>query len=165
LKVRALTVKPAIQIRLYDHLRDAGKFAALNYRTFRDSIPEDEPISEAEFKQHHAWLLKHFAPNDRSKNTVFVAELDGHYAGHCWIGSQTDFFTRRQDPWIFDLSVCLEFRGRGVAKALHAAAEQYLRELGCRVIGLQVMAHNKDAAELYEKLGYKPRAISLKRTL
>ena len=48
-----------IAIRLYDHLRDARKFAALNYQTFRDSIPEDEPISEAEFKRHHAWLLQH----------------------------------------------------------------------------------------------------------
>ena len=154
-----------ILIRRYDHLRDQRKFAALNYTTFRDSIPQDEFVDEQEFRQHHAWLLRHFAPQDAQKNTVFVAELDGKYAGHCWLGQQTDFFTRRIDPWIFDLSVYPELRGRGVARALHEAAEGFLRESGYKQIGLQVMAHNEDAARLYEKLGYKPRAFSLKKLL
>ncbi|MCB9893588.1 MAG: GNAT family N-acetyltransferase [Planctomycetes bacterium] len=152
-------------IRRYDHLRDQRKFAALNYATFRDSIPRDEFVDEDEFKQHHAWLLRHFAPHDPRKNTVFVAEVDGKYAGHCWLGQQTDFFTRRVDPWIFDLSVYPEFRGRGVARALHEAAERFLREAGYTQVGLQVMAHNEGAAGLYDKLGYRPRAISLKKRL
>jgi ribosomal protein S18 acetylase RimI-like enzyme len=156
---------PRIQIRLYEHARDAKKFAALNYRTFRDSIPPEEPISEDEFRKHHAWLLKHFAPQDVDKNTVFVAECDGKYAGHCWLGTQTDFFTRRVDPWIFDLSVYPEFRANGIAKALHFAAEQYLRESGFKLVGLQVMAHNAEAAEMYRKLGYTTRATSLKKQL
>jgi ribosomal protein S18 acetylase RimI-like enzyme len=156
---------PRISIRLYDHGRDAKKFAALNYRTFRDSIPPEEHMSEADFRQHHAWLLKHFAPQETDKNTVFVAEFDSHYAGHCWLGTQTDFFTRRVDPWIFDLSVYPEFRGKGIAKALHFAAEQHLRSQGHKLVGLQVMAHNAEAAEMYRKLGYTTRANSLKKNL
>ncbi|MCA8911475.1 MAG: GNAT family N-acetyltransferase [Planctomycetes bacterium] len=154
-----------VRIRLYDHLRDARLFAALNYRTFRDSIPKDESVDENEFRRHHTWLLQHFAPHDPRKNTVFVAECEGKYAGHCWLGQQTDFFTRRVDPWIFDLSVAKEFRGRGIAKRLHRTVELHLRERGHDVIGLQVMAHNEGAAQLYEKLGYRPRAISLKKRL
>ncbi|MCA8914896.1 MAG: GNAT family N-acetyltransferase [Planctomycetes bacterium] len=154
-----------IRIRRYDHLRDQRKFAALNFATFRDSIPQDEFVDEAEFKQHHAWLLRHFAPHDPRKNTVFVAEFDEKYAGHCWLGQQTDFFTRRVDPWIFDLSVYPEFRGRGVAKALHATAVQFLQDAGFKRLGLQVMAHNADAAGLYDKLGYEPRSVSLKKLL
>jgi GNAT superfamily N-acetyltransferase len=154
-----------IAIRLYDHARDARKFVALNYRTFRDSIPPDERMTEDDFRQHHAWLMKHFAPHDTHKNTVFVAELDGIYAGHCWVGTQTDFFTRRVDPWIFDLSVYPEFRGKGVAKALHFAAEQHLRDEGFEIVGLQVMAQNADAAAMYAKFGYVPRANSMKKKL
>ena len=154
-----------IRIRRYDHLRDQRKFMALNYRTFRDSIPQDEFIDEAEFKKHYDWLLRQFVPQDARKNTVFVAEVGGKYAGHCWLGEQTDFFTRRVDPWVFDLSVVAEFRGQGVARALHDRAEEHLREAGFRRIGLQVMAHNEDAAQMYEKLGYRPRAVSLKKKL
>lgn len=155
----------SIRIRLYDHLRDARKFAALNYRTFRDSIPTEESIDENEFRQHHAWLLKHFAPHDPRRNTVFVAELGGQYAGHCWLGQQTDFFSRRVDPWIFDLSVVPEFRGKGIAQQLHKAAEEHLKRQGHDSMGLQVMAHNTTATALYEKLGYKARAFSLKKLL
>lgn len=154
-----------VRIRLYDHLRDARKFAALNYRTFRDSIPGDEVVNENDFRRHHTWLLQHFAPHDPRKNTVFVAECEGKYAGHCWLGQQTDFFTRRVDPWIFDLSVLPEFRGRGIAKLLHETVVKHLHERGEKTVGLQVMAHNEAAAKLYEKLGYKPRSISLKKRL
>ncbi|MBX3458982.1 MAG: GNAT family N-acetyltransferase [Planctomycetes bacterium] len=154
-----------MRIRDYDHKRDAAAFRALNYRTFRDSIPPDEPVNEAEFRRHYEWLLGHFAPQDASRNTVFVAEVDSRYAGHIWIGTQTDFFTRRVDPWVFDLSVAAEFRGKGVARALHEHATAWLRKSGAKVVGLQVMAHNKEAAAMYEKLGYKPRAHSLKLSL
>ncbi|MCB9933629.1 MAG: GNAT family N-acetyltransferase [Planctomycetes bacterium] len=154
-----------IRIRHYDHLRDARSFAALNYRTFRDSIPPDEPVDEEEFKRHHQWLLKHFAPHDPRRNTVLVAEIDGTYAGHCWLGQQTDFFTQRVDPWIFDLSVLPRFRRRGVATALHAAVVEMLQAGGQSLIGLQVMAHNPAAAKMYEKLGYRPRGISLKKKI
>ncbi|MCZ7604509.1 MAG: GNAT family N-acetyltransferase [Planctomycetota bacterium] len=154
-----------IRIRKYDHLRDARRFAALNYRTFRDSIPAEEPVDEDDFKRHHQWLLSHFAPHDPQRNTVLVAEIEGKYAGHCWVGRQTDFFTQRVDPWIFDLSVAPEFRRRGVATALHRAVLELLRAQGQQLVGLQVMAHNIGAAKLYEKLGYRPRAISLKKKL
>jgi ribosomal protein S18 acetylase RimI-like enzyme len=158
-----MTGKP--KIRLYDHARDGRSFAALNYRTFRDSVPDEESVDEQEFKRHHAWILTHFAPHDARKATVLVAEIDGHYAGHCWIGEQTDFFTRRSDAWIFDLSVVPEFRGMGVARALHQAAEEHLRRLGHKLVGLQVMAHNRAAAEMYRKFGYRARAFSLKKEL
>jgi ribosomal protein S18 acetylase RimI-like enzyme len=150
-------------IRDFEPARDWREFSALNYRTFRDSIPPDEPVSEDDFKRHHHWLLSHFAPHDPGRNKVFVAELEGKYAGHCWVGSQTDFFTKRVDPWIFDLSVKPEFRRKGIAVALHAQAERWVKSQGLPLIGLQVMAHNEAAAKLYTRLGYKPRAISMKK--
>ncbi|MBZ0137138.1 MAG: GNAT family N-acetyltransferase [Planctomycetes bacterium] len=158
-------MKVQLNIRLYDHARDARSFAALNYRTFRDSIPQVEFVDDEDFRRHHAWLLKQFAPHDPRKATVFVAEIDDVYAGHCWLGQQTDFFTRRVDPWIFDLSVVPEFQEQGIARALHDAVEEHARKHGAKLIGLQVMAHNQGAAEMYEKFGYTQRAFSLKKHL
>lgn len=150
-------------IRHMEPRRDWADFAALNYETFRASIPADEPVAEDEFRRHHAWLLAQFAPQDTRRNTVWVAESGGQYAGHCWVGTQTDFFTRRVDPWIYDLSVAPAFRRRGIATALHAAALAQARSDGAAFLGLQVMAHNHAAAALYARLGYAPRGISMKR--
>lgn len=152
-------------IREFDARRDWPEFAALNFRTWRDSVPADEPVNEEEFRKHHHWLLESLGPADPRKAQVFVAEIDGKYAGHVWVGTQNDFFTRRPDPWIFDLSVKPQFRRRGLAAALHARAERWVKATGHRLIGLQVMAHNEAAAALYRKLGYTPRAMSLKKAL
>ncbi len=154
-----------IRIRQYDHKRDAASFRALNYRTFRESVPPSEQIDESDFRRHYDWLINHFMPHDQTRNTVFVAEIDNRYAGHIWLGTQTDFFTRRVEPWVFDLSVAEEFQGRGIARALHEHTAGWLRQRGAKVVGLQVMAHNKEAAEVYLKLGYAPRATSLKLDL
>jgi GNAT superfamily N-acetyltransferase len=154
-----------ILIREFDRKRDVEAFRALNYCTFRDSIPPDEGMNEAAFARHYDWLYNTLAPHDPKKSQVFVAEIGGAYAGHCWLGSQTDFFTRRRDPWIYDLSVVPEFRKQGVARALHEHVLQWLKKRGSNLIGLQVMAHNEEAARLYEQLGYKPRAFSLKLEL
>jgi GNAT superfamily N-acetyltransferase len=152
-------------IREYDHQRDAASFHALNYQTFRDSIPPEERVDERAFRRHYEWLLTQFVPEDPRRSTVFVAEVGGRYAGHLWLGTQTDFFTHRVDPWVFDLSVVPEFRGRGTARALHDHAVKWLRKRGAKILGLQVMAHNTEAARMYEALGYKPRAYSLKLEL
>lgn len=152
-------------IRLYDHRRDAAAFRALNFHTFRDSIPEGDNVDEAAFRRHYEWLLQQFAPHDPARSTVFVAELKGRYVGHVWLGTQTDFFTRRVEPWVFDLSVVPEVRGRGIARALHEHAVAFLRRRGARSVGLQVMAHNEAAAAMYARLGYNVRATSLRLEL
>jgi GNAT superfamily N-acetyltransferase len=156
---------PSLHIREYDHARDAAAFRALNYQTFRDSIPADEAMEDGEFRRHYAWLVSQFSPEDKARNAVFVAEVDGRYAGHIWLGTQTDFFTRRVDPWVFDLSVLASFRHQGVARALHDHAVAWLRKRGSRLLGLQVMAHNQAAMHMYVSLGYKPRAHTLKLKL
>lgn len=155
----------AFQIRLYEHARDERAFVALNYRTFRDSIPPRETVDEEFFRRHHRWLLERYAPHDGTRNTVLVAEVNGRYAGHCWIGMQTDFFTRADEPWIFDISVMPEFRRRGLAQAMLDAAHDFLRARGFTFLGLQVMAHNAAARRLYEKLGYTSHAITLRKGL
>ncbi|MCF6227356.1 MAG: GNAT family N-acetyltransferase [Planctomycetes bacterium] len=153
------------QIRKFQFPSDVPAFKTLNFRTFRDSIPASEPVDEAAFEAHYQWLLKQFTPFDADKSVIWVAEVDGVYAGHLWLGTQVDFFTKRADPWIFDLSVLSEHRRMGIARELHDMAIEYLKEIGHKRIALQVMAHNTGAAKLYEGLGYKPRASSLFREL
>ncbi|MDC1142922.1 GNAT family N-acetyltransferase [Planctomycetota bacterium] len=152
-------------IRKFQYPSDVPSFRALNFQTFRDSIPPDEPMDEAAFEVHYSWLIKQFAPFDAVKNIIWVAEVDGQYTGHLWLGTQIDFFTKRSDPWIFDLSVAQDYQRKGIARALHETATQHLKALGHTRIALQVMSHNVGAAKLYAELGYESRASSLFKKL
>ncbi|MHC4841366.1 MAG: GNAT family N-acetyltransferase [Planctomycetota bacterium] len=152
-------------IRKFQYPSDIAAFRVLNFQTFRESVPENEPIDDAAFEAHYNYLVKQFAPFDPLKNVVWVADIEGDYVGHLWLGTQVDFFTKRSDPWIFDLSVLPEHRRKGIARKLHDTAIAHLKEQGHNRIALQVMTHNQGAAKLYAELGYQPRASSLYREI
>ena len=152
-------------IRPYDHVKDRKSFLALNFRTFFASVPDAAGMSEKAFREHHRWLIGHLRPHDPTRNTVLVAEIDGRYAGHCWLGNQIDFFTRVPEPWVFDLSVVETFRRRGVANLLLDAVEKLLAAQEIKHLGLQVMASNPAAQSLYRKRGYTTHAMTLRKPL
>ena len=52
------------------------------------------------------------------------------------------------------LAVAPEQRRQGFGRAMMAAAEQRLRELGCAKINLQIMRTNADVVRFYERAGY-----------
>jgi ribosomal protein S18 acetylase RimI-like enzyme len=56
--------------------------------------------------------------------------------------------------WVYYLAVDAERRGRGIARALMAEAEQLLIERGCPKIMLMVRSDNTAVIDLYEHLGY-----------
>ncbi|ACQ81296.1 GCN5-related protein N-acetyltransferase [Beutenbergia cavernae DSM 12333] len=56
--------------------------------------------------------------------------------------------------WIYYLATSPAARGRGIARALVAAAEQWLAELGARKVQIMVRTGNP-AESLYPHLGYE----------
>ena len=61
--------------------------------------------------------------------------------------------------WINYLAVDPKARGAGHGRALMAAAELRLRELGCPKINLQVRDTNPDAIAFYEQIGFTVDAV------
>jgi ribosomal protein S18 acetylase RimI-like enzyme len=55
---------------------------------------------------------------------------------------------------IDDLAVLAAYRGRGIGRALLAAAMRYLWDRDCHMIELTVDAANADARRLYDGLGF-----------
>lgn len=152
-------------IRGFDPRTDWAPFVALNYATFRQSIAPGDAVDEEGFRRHHQWLMEHYQPANPAKNTILVADFGGDYGGHCWLSTQTDFFTREDEAWVFDLSIDPKYRRRGAARALMAAAQALMKARGLRHIGLQVMAHNAQAQALYRKLGFDVAAYKLRKKL
>ncbi|HEX5859663.1 MAG TPA: GNAT family acetyltransferase [Microbacterium sp.] len=57
--------------------------------------------------------------------------------------------------WLYYLASSPQRRGEGIARALVAAAEDALLELGCPKVQLMVRPDNEDVLGFYDALGYE----------
>lgn len=82
-----------------------------------------------------------------------------------WLGWATDQDNGQLHPYLLLLYVNPDHRRRGLASALLETAHSWAMEAGYKQISLQVLIHNQAAQSLYEKLGYQPQAILMRRRL
>ena len=95
-----------------------------------------------------------------------LALLSSYYAWLAWDGERavgilnafTGFSTFAAQPLlnVHDLAVIPEYRGRGIARDLLAAAEAKARAIGCCKLTLEVLSNNHIAYAAYIKAGYAP---------
>ena len=87
----------------------------------------------------------------RGHARILVAEADGGLAGYVGV-----LFSRGTSmARIYSLAVAPRRRGRGLGRALVAAAEAAAREHNCGEVRLEVRADNAGAIGLYESAGYR----------
>jgi ribosomal protein S18 acetylase RimI-like enzyme len=67
--------------------------------------------------------------------------------------------------FISDLVVLPASRGRGVGTALLAAAERHARSRGAATLKIGVLARNRDARRLYERVGFLDYRLQLTKSL
>lgn len=109
--------------------------------------PDLPPLSEA---------LAH----PRETTPIFVAEgEDGERLGFLYLEQRTDYFTNGPHGHVTTLAIAKDAEGRGAAKALMQAAEDWAREHGLPFLTLNVFDRNTRARTLYERLGYAPDTI------
>ena len=97
---------------------------------------------------------------------VLAAEDDaGRGLGFVHVHTAGDFFTGETHGHVSDLVVASGVEGRGVGRALMAAAEGWARERGYRLLTLNVFGDNRRALELYTRLGYQPDTTKLVKVL
>lgn len=101
----------------------------------------------------------------QKKAVVLAVEADGRYVGrvtlrHDW-GDETSIIEKDFPglPQINALEIDEDYRRRGLATMLIAAAENEARRQGFSMIGLGVEISNKPAKRLYEKLGYSYQQV------
>jgi ribosomal protein S18 acetylase RimI-like enzyme len=146
---------PAI-VEIY---RSLGKHhAALDPTSYR--VPEAEPV-----RDRFARVLEAQAADDAH----FVAEVGGQVVGQLSLyaeaptGDGSIRLPRRAAE--IGIAVLDDWRGRGVGTALMEAAEAWARERGLDRLLLSVDTANVDAARLYERMGFRPEAIAMRKVL
>ena len=113
-----------------------------------------------------AFLQRRLAELD---GEILVAVIDGQVIGMVGVAVQEapdpGSVVRAVPTVDLGISVLEEWRGRGVGKALMAAAERWARERGAARMVLDMSAENAGALRFYERLGYRQHGLLLRREL
>lgn len=100
---------------------------------------------------------------------IWCAVEDGQFLGYCfcqWEEYQgSTVMTDRRELYIDDLCVDEVCRGRGVATALYRHVTAAAKAAGAAFITLNVWTGNDSAMRFYEKMGMKPRKITMDMAL
>ena len=155
--------------------------------TIRPALPEDEPaLTEIQHSSgiHHAtidpdrWQVQSLESATRSRrhwhrvgprSEGLVAVADGRVVGmiELWLKRPQDPDGARTPRVKVDLglAVSVDWRGRGVGRALMLAAEDWARAHGAERMILDLAANNAGAQRLYERLGYQVEAIAMDKKI
>lgn len=100
-----------------------------------------------------AWYKDAF---DSDKTVVFVAEVDGNFAGivRADIDEIPKFFKDNIIFYLDDAFVLSEYRGRGIIRTLIQEVEKAAKEKGIKRIQVRVYSYNKPMQKALEKCGY-----------
>ncbi|WP_299402082.1 GNAT family N-acetyltransferase [Acaryochloris sp. IP29b_bin.148] len=82
-----------------------------------------------------------------------------------WLGTAIDQLSGEAYTHLFMLFVDPNYRRQGLGTALLQVAEDWAAQQGDDQIGLQVFTIAQPALALYEKLGYRPRALLLMKEI
>ena len=114
---------------------------------------------------NHAALQKAMTePEAETALLVAEDETEG-LAGFIYLTAEKDFFTGEKQGYISDIAVAAGFEGRGVARLLLDAADEWARNKGYRTLYLHVFAGNGRARQVYEKYGFGQEVIKYVKPL
>lgn len=93
--------------------------------------------------------------NSTPGSAMLVAEdASGAPLGFVWLKTERDYFSDLAVGHVIDIAVTREAEGRGIGRALLAAAERWAEDAGYPWLTLHVFESNDRARRLYEKAGY-----------
>lgn len=103
--------------------------------------------------------------NTSTPNTTLIAELENTPLGFVHVRTQQDSISGETCGTVPLLAVSPKSQGLGVGKILMASAEEWAKNLGCRLLHLEVFANNLKANNFYQALGFRPEMLHLIKTI
>ena len=100
-----------------------------------------------------------FFLTDSPPQAFLVGEIDGAIVGYIRLGSSLPLPENAHVLTVMGLAVSPGARGRGVATALLAAAEQCARTRGARKLSLRTFSTNPEAIRLYTRFGFEQEGV------
>jgi GNAT superfamily N-acetyltransferase len=92
---------------------------------------------------------------------TLIAEVNNISLGFVHVRTYIDSISGETSGTIPLLAVSPKSQGLGVGKVLIEHAEQWAKNLGCRLLHLEVFANNKKAAGFYQNIGFKAETVHM----
>jgi ribosomal-protein-alanine N-acetyltransferase len=131
------------------------------YKIFSDQMSEEDTFVLMSGEKYNLEETGKIIKNLQDKtNFPFAiwAISDNKIVGQIFLKTYSER-TRGEHKVNFGLYVIPEYRGRGLASKLLSQAIKQAKELGFKMILIQVFDQNKPAIRLYEKFGFKTIGI------
>lgn len=118
----------------------------------------------------HRYFRETLENQRQNQNTVLVAEVAGTVAGMSEVvisaGAPPDhqILVPRRTADVHTV-VLEEYRGKGVGKALAAAAEEHARRNGATRLIAPILAGNDEALGFYQAAGFGPHGVLLRKDI
>jgi ribosomal protein S18 acetylase RimI-like enzyme len=107
--------------------------------------------------------------HDKKTGRLFVAEGEGEVIGFINVRFEHENETYMSSlvdyAYISDIVVLQAYRGRGIGTLLLRQAEAFARQGGATTLKIGVLARNRQAADLYQHVGFRPYEIILLKQL
>lgn len=139
------------------------------YVELQDNERRLEPIRAEGGAVATKYLAHMFARCAETGGAVFVAEVDalvvgfvcvwGHVVGEELINVESEF------AFVTDLVVLIDYRGRGIGRALLERAEAFAVGRGAKRLKIGVLAKNEAARRLYQRFGFADFEVNMFKTL
>ena len=137
----------------------------LALQRFEHAFEPNRRLDAAVAKDYHAKLMHDVAERDGS---IFIAEDAAPIGWAVVHDGEDELFvveSERRFAYIAELFVVEEARGTGVGRALIAACEGWARTRGHRIAQIGVLPGNSRARTVYERAGFAPYTMQLRRYL
>ena len=152
IRIRAAT--PEDRTFMFDQAARLVAVARLPWHTERDLLAFQHRYMNAAFARPESETASLIAEDESSQRLGFVhAE------------ASTDSVTLEPCAYVTVLAVIAAAEGKNVATQLMAAAEDWARRQGFRLICLDVFANNSRARAFYAKQGYQDDSLRLTKPL
>lgn len=113
----------------------------------------------------HRYMKVAFA-RPRSETVTLIAEAaDGARLGYVHAEASTDSVTLEPCGYVTVLALTEAAEGQGIADRLMTGVEDWAREMGFRLLGLDVFVNNARARAFYRRLGYQEDSLRLTKPL
>ncbi len=146
--------------------QDSVKRCIVELQNFERALESDRVEGERVVERNFQELQEAHSENI---GRLLVAEVEGDVVGFINVRfeheSQTYLSSLVDYAYISDIVVLAEYRGRGIGTLLLQQAEAFARQQGANTLKIGVLAKNKQAADVYQHVGFRPHQIVMLKNL